>query len=52
MQTVVQDTGVVFHGVRSMKSFIYQIISVDVLLDEMVKRNLQLGDEGKQNPVK
>lgn len=50
-QAVVEQTGVALHRVRLLTDAVHQVVGVDVVLDEVVEGDLQLGDKGQQNPA-
>lgn len=50
-QAVLEQGGVVLHRVGLLEDAVHQVEGVDVVLDEVVQGNLQLGGEGQQDPA-
>lgn len=50
-QAVIEQTGVVLHRIRLLKDAVQKVVGVDVVLDEAVEGDLQLGGKGQQNPA-
>lgn len=49
-QAVIEQTGVLLHRVGLLKDAVHEVVGVDVILDEVVEGNLELGGERQQNP--
>lgn len=50
-QAVTEQTGVALHRVRLLEDAVHKVVGVDVVLDEAVEGDLQLGGKGQQNPA-
>lgn len=50
-QAVIEQTGVALHRVCLLKDAVDEVVGVDVVLDEVVEGELQLGGKGQQDPA-